>query len=105
MTTANKTYGTKLCANKTCEKHFEARRVNMIYCSNECCREATNSKLIAKYHENKLVKIEDRVCSCGVKLSRYNKDESCHACQMRIESDKNKETLARLGIRYIDETL
>ncbi len=103
MTTA-RTYGLKQCAY--CPTEFEAKRVNMIYCSNECCRAATNAKLIAKYHSNKLAANTERFCKdCGCKLSKYNKDAACHPCQNRAESSKRKEMLAKLGIEYVDDEI
>jgi|SRR5215203_963548 len=104
MTTANRTYGLKECAH--CTNSFEAKRVNMIYCSNECCRAATNAKLIARYHLNKKLLTEDRFCiACGSRLSKYNKDLSCYSCQNKSASEKRKETLAKLGIQYIDDEI
>lgn len=98
-----KTYGIKTCANEICGKEFESHRVNMKYCSNECCRKATNAKLIARYHSNKEKKIVQRICKCGTKLSRYNDDTICHACRLKEEHDGRKALLARLGIKYTDD--
>lgn len=103
MQVTSKTFGTRQCANSECTNDFEVRRVNMIYCSNECCRQATNAKLIARYHAKKQQKTGERTCACGTKLSRYNSNSKCHAC---IIADENKERinlLSELGIEYIDE--
>ncbi len=61
----------------------------MKYCSNECCRKATNAKLVAKYHENKALKNRiNRLCiDCSVKLSRYNDNERCYICISKIEKE------------------
>jgi hypothetical protein len=78
----------------------------MIYCSNSCCREATNAKLIARYHDRKKVKVVVRQCArCEARLSRYNKEARCHACQIKIENEQRVELLGKLGIQYIDEDL
>lgn len=102
--TLAKTYGLKDCAN--CGIEFHARRINMIYCNEECCKEATNAKLIAKYHENKAIKNNVRKCiTCDYKLSKYNPDVECYGCQRKSEAIKRKEVLNRLGIEYIDEEI
>lgn len=102
MRTVSKTYGTKQCAN--CGETFIARRINMIYCTDQCCKTATNAKLIASYHSKKQLKNIPRDCSsCGARLSRYNKDITCNSCKNRDESKKRKELLEQLGINYIDE--
>lgn len=103
MPTASKTYGTKQCANENCLNVFEVRRVNMIYCSNSCCREATNAKLIARYHAKKKIETKNRRCACGARISRYNKNEECHACQIKTENQRRTDLLGQLGIEYIDE--
>ena len=103
MQIASKTYGTKECANPTCTNEFEVRRVNMIYCSNDCCKEATNAKLIARYHAKKNKHAGERRCTCGAKLSRYNSNSKCHACIIADEQRDRRALLDELGIEYIDE--
>jgi hypothetical protein len=106
MSTASKSYGIKECANPDCNNKFEARRINQIYCSNECCRVTTNAKLIAKYHEGKNKRNQVRQCEdCGKQLSKYNPDSKCHACQIRSDNNKRIKLLGRLGIEYIDESI
>lgn len=102
--TLAKTYGLKECAN--CGIEFQARRVNMIYCNEQCCKQATNAKLIAKYHKNKVLADKIEFCvDCGTKLSKYNPDIKCFGCQRKSESQKRKDVLNRLGIEYIDEEI
>ena len=102
MPTASKTYGLKAC--QYCGEKFEAHRPNMIYCDNICCRRATNEKLLKRYHERKKEKNSIRTCkTCSGKLSRYNKDDECHACQIKEENANRTALLAELGIKYIDE--
>jgi len=96
-------YGTRECANPQCSRTFEVRRVNMIYCSSECCKVATNAKLIARYHAKKKVKTGERICTCGAKLSRYNSNDKCHACIKKAENEQRIKLLSQLGIEYIDE--
>lgn len=97
-----KSYGVKECA--WCGESFTAHRANMVFCQQECCRLATNQKLIQKYHDNKLKKLnKSRQCACGAKLSIYNKEETCHACQLRSNEQQRNDLLSRLGFEIIDE--
>lgn len=77
----------------------------MVYCKKECCNAATNKKLIEKYHKDKALKNKkDRKCSsCASNLSRYNKDDTCHACQAREQDLQKIRLLRELGFEYIDE--
>jgi hypothetical protein len=103
MPITSKTYGTRECANTECAKSFEVRRVNMIYCTDACCKQATNAKLIARYHAKKNKSTVVRRCSCGAKLSRYNTHMQCHACILAAEQQDRIMLLGELGIQYIDE--
>ena len=42
-----------ICANKDCAIDFDARTHNQKYCSDECCRLATNKRIMEKYYERK----------------------------------------------------
>lgn len=77
----------------------------MVYCKKECCNAATNKKLIEKYHRDKQRKIQkNRECSsCKSKLSRYNSDDTCHACQVREQELQKIKILRELGFEYILE--
>lgn len=103
MQVTSKTFGMRQCANSECTNDFEVRRVNMIYCSNECCRQTTNARLIAKYHAKKRQKTGERRCECGARISRYNSNTECHACIIASENRERINLLGELGIRYIDE--
>lgn len=104
MQTVSKTYGLRECANPGCTIIFEARRTNMIYCSTGCCKEATNAKLLAKYHAKKNFKHVVRKCmDCPAKLSRYNDSDKCYACMLKAKNKEQANLLNSLGIEYIDE--
>lgn len=77
----------------------------MVYCKKECCNAATNKKLIEKYHrEKERKKKKDRKCSvCNSNLSRYNSDETCHACQAKEVELQKIKLLKELGFEYILE--
>lgn len=72
------------CSYNKCNNEFEPRTHNMKYCSDECCRTATNEKLREAYYEKKArLAGKKRVCKaqeCNVILSRYNADKICDRC-------------------------
>jgi hypothetical protein len=76
-----------ICANKDCAIDFDARTHNQKYCSDECCRLATNKRIMEKYYEKKAIKNGAiRVCkSCSSQLSRYNQDTICATCEKSTE--------------------
>jgi acetyl-CoA carboxylase beta subunit len=82
-----------ICANKECAKEFEAKTHNQKYCSDECCRIATNRRIMEKYYEKKAIKNGAvRNCKkCKAQLSRYNAVDICQQCEhsTKIKS-KNK---------------
>lgn len=96
-TTSKKTYGVKECA--WCKEQFEAKRSNQIYCNSECCKSATNQKVINRYHENKkrLAGAVRKCKSCSANLSRYNDKEYCSMCQAAEKDRRKVATLEALG--------
>lgn len=83
-----------ICANNGCEKEFEPKTHNMKYCSDVCCREATNEKIKKKYYEKKeRLAGKKRVCEtkgCNTILSRYNPDDICAKCDALKTEKENK---------------
>jgi hypothetical protein len=73
-----------ICAYEECEKDFEPKTHNQKYCSDECCRIATNEKLKDQYYEKKArLAGKQRICKnsgCNVVLSRYNDGKVCDKC-------------------------
>ena len=46
-----------------------------------------------KYYQKRArLRGEERICSCGSQLSRYNPDDKCELCQ--IQERKNKKGIA-----------
>lgn len=87
---------TLVCANSTCDKEFVPKTHNMIYCDDECCRQATNRRIMEKYHANRArLKGKVRLCKkCETtKLSRYNESEYCALCTKQSEIAKNSSVL------------
>jgi len=86
-----------ICAYEKCDNEFTPKTHNMKYCSDECCRVATNEKLKQAYYEKKarLAGLK-RVCknkNCGSVLSRYNNSNICERC---VSAEKEKERLELL---------
>jgi hypothetical protein len=74
----------QICARDICNKKFKKTTHNQKYCSDECCRIATNEKLKEQYYEKKArLSGAKRKCitkGCNVILSRYNNTKICDKC-------------------------
>ena len=72
-----------ICSNKDCAKDFNPKTHNQKYCCDECCRVATNKKIMEKYYEKKAIRSgAKRECKkCGSRLSRYNQSTVCSKCE------------------------
>ena len=88
-----------ICANKECAKEFEAKTHNQKYCTDECCRVATNRRIMEKYYEKKAIRNgARRECyKCKGVLSRYNESDVCSACQKRINLENRNKMLGRIN--------
>lgn len=88
-----------ICAYENCNNDFTPKTHNMKYCSDECCRIATNEKLKQAYYEKKArLSGAKRICknkSCNVILSRYNSTEICDKC-VSAEKEKERQELLRM---------
>lgn len=88
-----------ICANDGCTNEFTKTTHNQKYCSDECCREATNRKIREKYYaEKERLSGKKRVCStrgCKNLLSRYNEDDICRECLAKRDS-KERDQLLRI---------
>jgi ribosomal protein S27AE len=87
-----------ICSYKECKKEFNPKTHNQKYCSDECCRTATNEKLKEAYYEKKArLQGKKRVCKstgCTTILSRYNEGKVCGKCLATIEKNKQREIIA-----------
>jgi hypothetical protein len=88
-----------ICFNKDCRKEFNGKTHNQKYCSDECCRVATNKRIMEKYYEKKAIKSGAfRPCKiCKAKLSRYNDSEICLSCDKKNITDNKKDILGRIN--------
>lgn len=91
---------TQNCAYKECGKPFVKSTHNQKYCSDACCRIATNLKIREKYYENKeRLNGKKRYCSvkgCKNLLSRYNSDTVCQECLSKKETGKRNRLLGMI---------
>jgi hypothetical protein len=73
---------TKICARQGCELQFVSKTHNQKYHDAECCRLATNAKIMEKYYDKRAQRLgEKRYCTaCGNELSRYNSSNRCNSC-------------------------
>lgn len=79
------------CANGTCNNEFEKKTHNNIYCSSECCKIATNRKIMERYHKRKALKGTPQSCSsshCDSTLSKYNKSGLCSVCEAERKTEQ-----------------
>lgn len=81
------------CDREGCEEWFDKKTHNQRYHDDECCRLATNARIMRKYYARRDQRQgKARYCSdCKVtKLSRYNNNDICSACQMKNKEEINK---------------
>jgi hypothetical protein len=83
-----------ICLSSDCKKEFTPKTHNQKYCCDECCRVATNKRIMEKYYEKKAIKNgAPRKCKgCPGFLSRYNSDAYCSKC-VKIKNSKHKNSL------------
>jgi hypothetical protein len=83
-----------ICAYEECNNEFEPKTHNQKYCSDECCRTATNQKLKDAYYEKKArLAGKTRICKtqgCNVVLSRYNEGRICDKCESAKREEERK---------------
>jgi hypothetical protein len=95
------------CAYEECKKDFVKTTHNQKYCSDFCCRTATNLKIKERYYENKArLKGAKRTCQtpkCNTKLSRYNESRICNKC-LALQNGKDKNELIRMVQSVSSET-
>lgn len=83
----------KKCAE--CGKDFEFKTHNQKYCSNQCCRVATNKRIMQKYYEKReRLSGKERSCTvCNTKLSKYNSSDICIPCDLRSVKDSTSKAI------------
>lgn len=91
-----------ICANDGCENEFEKTTHNQKYCSDECCRIATNQKIKDKNRERKeRLSGKVRICSnrgCKTILLKYNESSTCAYCDAKEKRKELDELLRIIGL-------
>jgi len=87
------------CARKDCSNEFEPATHNQKYCCAECCRVATNRRIMEKYYDKRDQRQgKARFCSsCGSKLSRYNDGKECSSCELSRTVSANRSVADMLS--------
>lgn len=89
------------CAYDECGQPFVKSTHNQKYCSDACCRTATNLKVREKYYENReRLKGKKRYCSgkgCDNLLSRYNPEKICQECVAKQDTQERDGLLRMLS--------
>jgi hypothetical protein len=85
------------CQYEKCNQFYDPKTHNQKYHSDECCRLATNERIMTKYYERKARRMGNkRSCEdCGTFLSRYNDAELCASCELKGKVS-NKQVLRSL---------
>lgn len=83
------------CQYDSCSKEFSYKTHNQKYCSDECCRLATNKRIMERYYAKKKRRNgERRRClSCDTFLSRYNDLDYCSVHESDHVADFELELL------------
>lgn len=86
-----------VCAYKECGKLFTKTTHNQKYHDEECCRLATNARIMEKYYERKARRGgAKRICAspgCQTQLSRYNPNKICAKCEESATAAAKKTLL------------
>ncbi len=87
------------CANKECNIDFTPKTHNQKYHNDECCRLATNRRIMEKYYEKKAIRGGAvRHCKkCKTLLSRYNQIDICGICEKNNKITDKKKLLGILN--------
>jgi len=89
-----------LCAYKECNKSFERKTHNQKYCDAECCRKATNERIMERYYEKRDTRAgtKKKSClTCNRVLSRYNETNHCSNCTS-LGSPERQRLMRALGL-------
>lgn len=85
------------CAYKPCKNKFEPKTHNQKYCSDECCRIATNLNIKKKYYDKKArLAGKERICKnkgCKHKLTMYNESDICGSCVAKEKENERQDVL------------
>lgn len=90
-----------ICSRDGCENPFEARTHNQKYCSDDCCKIATNLKIKEKYYYKKARMAGEKfVCDnrgCSQVLNRFTVDKICEVCKAKAKEKERQDLLEMLN--------
>lgn len=87
-----------VCARIGCETLFTKKTHNQKYCSDKCCRKATNKKIMDRYYEKKERKNKVRACeNCGARLRKNSREDKCSLCLAKVEKDEKQMVLQQIA--------
>ena len=90
-----------ICDYKECNNEFKPKTHNQKYCSDECCKIATNLKIKEKYYYKKArmagVPFKCETKSCKNILNRYTTDLICEECRAKEKTKNRNELLEMLN--------
>ena len=90
-----------ICAFEECQNEFEPKTHNQKYCSDECCKIATNVKIKEKYQNTKArragVSVKCKNRGCKQILNRYGTDDECEVCKAKRVASERKGILEMLN--------
>jgi len=82
-----------ICARDGCEEAFQPATHNQKYHNAECCRIATNARIMERYYaeRDRRLGVERRCKNCSTKLSRYNESDTCNSCSLKQQVSVNTQ--------------
>ena len=90
-----------ICSHKGCNNEFEPKTHNQKYCSDECCKIATNLKIKEKYQYKKAraagVEFKCKNRGCNQILSRFTTDDICEGCKSKKKEQDRQNLLGLLN--------
>lgn len=89
-----------ICAREGCEEEFLPATHNQKYHDSECCRVATNQRIMQKYYAKRDQKAgKARYCTkCNhTRLSRYNDSQICGSCKVSSVAAANNAVATMLA--------
>ena len=91
----------RTCAFSDCGKEFTPKTHNQRYCSDECCRVATNRRIMERYYEKKARRTggqrECKSITCTTRLNRYNDSDYCASCSAKRSGSDRNSLLSLVG--------
>lgn len=91
---------TFVCAREGCEVEAQRKTHNQKYCTDECCRLATNQRIMEKYYDKRDQRQgKARFCKIcqATRLSRYNDSQVCSSCASQREINANNSVIDMLS--------